>query len=229
MLGFVAFLLAGGKLKYKHCDNSAMVTVPPYALTKPHVDPFSGLSEPSGGPAAQEVERRAQELVNEWLRHYFSGQSFTTKGSDGGDISMSLTLCEILFGTSVPSNPASKPILHTILADRRDGDGEHVGNDRVAFIGQFTWNTLVRVPAQSPASPSATASETAPALRESYQVARRVGDQFAWLVRSIHAQDLAFKGFSNIRVLSGPRPVQSGAWSLVQIVWSANVTWHQAG
>ena len=205
-----------------------MATTPTRTLVRPHLDQLSGLAEVAGAPTASELERRAQELINEWLKFYFSGDPFSTPAPQGPDTLVVHEACEILFGSGSPTDPSTRPILHTILADRRDDDGVRVGGGLVAHTGEWTWNTLVRVHPQMPANPAAISDAETSARLAADQVARRVGDQLAWLLRSRHTQDLAFKGVGQVRVLNGPRRLQSGAWHLSQIVWSAKVHFHLA-
>lgn len=197
------------------------MSIPPRTLAKPHFDALAGLTEPSGSPAPAELERRAQELINEWLRFYFSGNSFNSPAAAGPDISITHQSCEILFDHAVPTIPAAKPILHTILADRRDDDGHFISGGLKAHLGDWTYNTLIRVAPQLPAAAAGTADTNA--LRNANQTARRVADQLSWLLRSAHSQDLAFKGICKLRVLNGPNLIQSGSWIVRQIVWSAQV------
>lgn len=198
-----------------------MSTIPPRNLTKPHLDALAGLAEAPGSPAASELERRAQELINEWLRFYFSGNAFTTPAVTGPDLSITHDNCEILFDHAVPTIPSAKPILHTLLADRRDDDGHFIEGNLKAHLGDWTYNTLIRVAPQLPANATGTADTNA--LRNAGHTCRRVADQLAWLLRSAHTQDLAFKGICKVRVLNGPRLIQSGSWIMRQIVWSAQV------
>jgi hypothetical protein len=202
------------------------MAISPLPLSRPHLDKLSGLAEPVGSPSAAEIERRAQELLNEWLKFYFSGSPFTTLGSNGSTIQITHERCELLFDHAAPTTPAAKPLLHTLLADRRDGEPVSVGNNLAAVNGIWTWNTLARVAPQTPAGESPGTPGTMIAYAPAANLCRRVADQLAWLLRSAHTQDLSHKGIGNIRLLNGPRLVQSGPWFLRQVVWSADVTFH---
>lgn len=204
------------------------MNIPTHSLAKAHLDGLSGLAEPAGLPTAAEVERRAQELLNEWLKFYFSGSAFTSPAANGGTVQVTHEACELLFDHAAPTTPSTKPLLHTLLADRRDGDPVSVGGGLAAVQGVWTWNTLARVAPQVPANAAEDSQGAVNARRTASQLCRRVGDQFAWLLRSAHTSDLALKGLGNIRVLNGPRLVQSGSWFLRQVVWSADVTFHIA-
>lgn len=206
-----------------------MANLPPNELYRPHLDQLSGLSEPGGMAEPEEIERRAQELINEWLTIYFSGNSFATPTPSGTNEYKEFAACTLHFGQSTPESPQDKPLLHTLLADRRDGEGIRVPGNLVAHTGTWTWNTLVRISPQLPAKPGNAAALQTNARLAAKQAAQRIGDQFRWLVQSVHARDLCFKGFSDITVLNGPRPLQAGAWNLSQIVWSAKVTYHMVG
>ena len=206
------------------------MATPLHPLTKPHLDKLAGLAESVGAPGPEEIERRAQELLHEWLKFYFSGTAFTTPTAGGGAATtMHFESCEILWDHATPPLPAAKPVLHTVLADRRDGDPIRVGPNVWKIKGEWTWNTFVRTHPQLPASDAAADPAHDAARFTAFRVARRVGDQFAWLLRGPHTQELAFKGIKNLRLTNGPRPIQSGAWFLRQIIFTANVTFTITG
>jgi hypothetical protein len=199
------------------------MSIPLHPLTKPQLDQLTSLIEPPGVASAQELERRAQELLNEWLKFHFSGNPFATPITNGETMDTSLTHCDILFDHASPPTPAPRPILHTILTDRRDDDGVPDGTGRIVHTGEWTWNTLIRVAPQMPVNPVDASSASTDARHAAAQVCRRVADQCAWLLRSAHVQSLAFKGITHVRVLNGPRLVQSGTWLTRQIVWSSKL------
>ena len=197
--------------------------IPPQDLNHPHLDKLAGLSEPFGSAGEEEIERRAQEILNEWQKIFFSGISFQTPANPGTD-TRTFEHCEILWGRAIPADPGTLPILHSVLVDRRDGDPVRNGAGIWMVRGEWTWNTFVRTHPQLPASDSAATVPADGAVRSSDRLARRVGDQFAWLLRSPHTQSLALKGIGNMRLLSGPRDIQSGSWCIRQLVFSTSVT-----
>lgn len=199
------------------------MTLPLHNLIRPHLDKLAGLAEPAGSAGEEEIERRVQELLNEWQKFYFSGIAFPSLGQD-----RAFEKCEILWGRAIPSKPGTLPILHTVLADRRDGNPERSGDGGWIMRGEWTWNTFVRTHPQLPSGASAPAPERDSAVNTADRLARLVGDQYAWLLRSAHAQDLSFKGIGGLRLLSGPRDIQSGSWCIRQLVISATVTFRVA-
>lgn len=204
-----------------------MNSIPLHPLIKPHLDKLAGLSEPEGAAGPEEIERRAQEILNEWQKFYFSGSSFTTPS--GNDmINRTFQQCEILWGQATATSPSALPVLHTILADRRDGDPVRMGPSLYRVEGDWTWNTFIRTHPQNPGGAEALPVSDAAGL-EADRVCRRVADQYAWLLRGPHIQELAFKGISHLRVTNGPRSVQSASWCLRQIVYTAKVAYHIQG
>lgn len=197
-----------------------------HELDHPHVDFFSGLPEPVNAPAANEVDRRAQELLDEWLAHYFSGVEFQSLAADGSTFGKTYERAEIHFDTYSPGDNAVLPVIHTILADRRDGPGQSVGNGLQFHTGTWTWNTFVRVHPQQPARPADGGDLERSARAKAEQLCRRIADQFRDLVSGPDARDLVLKGIGNPAVLNGPRVIPGGAWFIRQIVWSATVSFH---
>lgn len=197
---------------------------PPHTLVRPHVDALAGLSEPVGSADATEIERRVEELINEWLKFYFSGTPFSTPAATGQpDATKTFTLCEIHVGKSSPSNPAPKPIIHTAIVDRREDEGRQIHGGMKVVSGDWNMSTFIKVAPQAPVESSVSYAGKASASITAAQAARRISSQFAWLIQSAHAQDIAVKGVCNPRILSGPRPVQTGAWEVYQITWAAKV------
>ena len=199
-----------------------MSVAPPHSLTHPHLDKLAGLTEASGSAGEEEIERRAQELLLEWQKFYFSGSPFTSPRSGKTDVIRTFERCDVLWDHSYPSVPAERVIMHSVLADRRDGDPVSVGKGLLKTKGVWTWNTFIRSHPQLPAGAAADTENDA-ARATAFRNARRAADQFSWLIRSPHSQDLVYKGISHIRILNGPRPIQSGSWFMRQIVFSTEV------
>lgn len=204
------------------------MTIPPHPLIKPHLDKLAGLNESGDIAPSEEIERRVQALLNEWQKFYFLGIAFATPLA-AGEESKIFDHCEILWGRATPELPGKRPVLHTQLTDRRDGDPVRIPGGMKKVTGDWTWNTFVRTHPQLPASQFSAASDKDAALETADRACRRVGDQFAWLLRSPHAQELAFKGIGQLRLLSGPRPVQSGEWILRQLIFTARITFRISG
>lgn len=196
---------------------------PIHPLVRPHVDALSGLPEPSGSAGFEEIERRVEELILEWLKHYFSGAPFDTPMPGGGVVSKSLQSAQVFMGRSYPSDQVVAPVIHTFIADRKDDDGRLNSGGSAVVTGSWIMNTFIRVPAQAPADPSAPSSSVSPATLASHHAARRIASQFAWLLRSPHSRDLVMKGVGDPRVVSGPRAIQSGSWDVYQITWSVKI------
>ena len=205
------------------------MTTPLHPLSKPHLDHLAGLSEASGVAGPEELERRAQELWLEWQKFYFGGVEFTTPGVGGAVETRKFTRCEILWDHATPTLPSALPVMHSVLADRRDGDPVRCGPGLYQVHGEWTWNTFVRCHPQLPASAREDDPANDSARLNAFRAVRRAGDELASLLRGPHTQELAFKGLAKVRLLNGPRPVQAGAWFLRQLVYSARVTFYVAG
>lgn len=186
---------------------------------------MAGFAEPLGTAGAEEVERRAQELLNEWFKFYFSGVPFQTPVGSGSE-AKTFPDCEILWGQATPSMPAVKPILHLLLADRRDGTASEVGKNLWRNQGQWTWNALLRVSPQLPVNPGVANVATDVAQVEAERACRRIGDQCRWLLASAHIQELAVKGIGRLKIENGPRVIPAGSWHLRQIVFTTEMVWH---
>lgn len=198
--------------------------IPQNPLTKPHLDKLLGLNEPGDSAGAEEIERRAQEILNEWLKFYFSGDPFNTPDGEGA-ASKTFEPCALLFGQDDPGSPIEKPILHVLLADRRDGEGSRVHGGFMAYDGRWTWNILIRCHPQTPAAPAAADPTADSAKRTAERINRRAADQCRWLLHSSHTQELAIKGIGRIRVDNGPRQIPAGPMIMRQIVFSARVSY----
>lgn len=221
-------MLATYKRKIKVATNQ--MSIPPHPLTKPHLDKLAGLNEVGDNLAApEEIERRVQALLLEWQKSFFSGDPFTTPLAGQPDETKTFVACEILWGRSAPELPGKRPVLHTLLTDRRDGDPVRIPGGLRKISGEWTWNTLIRTHPQLPASrhSATTTQDSAEAIAE--RECRRVGDQYAWLLRSPHTQALALKGIGQLRILSGPRPVAASPWFLTQIIFTAQINFRISG
>jgi len=192
-------------------------------LTKAHVNPLSGLAEPAGGPGEEEIERRAQELWAEWLSRYFTGTSFDTADGSGGLEAKTFAHCAIRFDSATLPVVQAKPLLHVLLADRRDREPERQGGGRWAHDARFVWNLLVRTHPSQPAAPGSPPPDGAAIHAE--RQCRRLADQLRWLLTSYEAQALSAKGILELRVENGPREIPAGAWFLRQLVVSARIRW----
>ncbi len=201
-----------------------MSAIPPHPLLKPHLDPLAGLIDPSDVTQPEEVERRVQELLNEWQKFYFSGVAFSSPRRGQADRTVTFEEMEILWDHATPKKPGLHPILHTVLMDRRDGDPVKVSG-RWQVNGVWQWNTFIRANPQLPASPSAPDPAVDSARATAFRQVRRAGDQYVSLLRGPHAQELVLKGIGRMRVLNGPRPVPAAAWIMRQIVYSAQITY----
>ncbi len=194
-------------------------------LDHAHVNLRSGLPEPAGSPGGEEVERRVQEILKEFLGGYFTGVAFQTPLPGGGSESRTFADCLLLWDQATPPDGLAKPVIHTLLADRRDRDRERGREGYYAHASVFTWNLLVRTHPQVPAADSAVPVDSA--RRSSFRECRRVADQIRWLLLSPHVKDLSLKGITDVRVTNGPREIPSGAWYMRQLVASAHVRWEE--
>lgn len=212
------FLLALVKQK----DIFRSTPMPTHNLIRPHVDAASGLPESLGGASPEEIDRRVDELVLEWTKFYFSGNPFMSPSPGGADVEKTFALCDVFSGKFSLPDLAARPIIHTMILDRRDGDGVEIGGKKV-FQSDFAFNTFVKVAPGAPVDPDDAAVLKSSAGKSAEHAARRVSSQFSWLLQSPHAADLVIKGIGHPRVVSGPRSVQSGAWEVFQISWNARV------
>ena len=200
--------------------------LPTNPLSHIHVDSFAGFPEPAGSPGEDEIDRRVQELLNEWFEFYFSGQVFQTPISAAATTSKAFTAAKVLWDQSQMPNPLEEPVLHLILADRRDGEPVQVAKNLWRHHGRWTWNLLVRVPPQLPVAPAVLRSSPDSAIADGGRVCRKLADNARWLLNSAHLQELAVKGIGHLKLDNGPRMIPGGAWHLRQIVFSAEVTYH---
>lgn len=219
--GTVDFLLAASKQKLQVVG--AMLT----DLTRPHVDALQADGAAAeGGGSGMEVERRAAELIEEWMRRYFGGQPF--EAYDGEPFPWGqMERAEVLWDTATPEqeHPTSEPMIHTMLMDREDGDAQVVPGGQFQYRGRWMFHTLVKAAPQMPAGAGQALKDAATLGAE--RSCRRVADQLAWLLRNpYHAGLLARKGIHELRVLSGPRKISGGAWALRHITWEARVPHH---
>ncbi len=192
-----------------------------HTLTKPHIDHWSGLPEGANPPAPEQVEVRFQILLNEWLEHYFSGNPFTTRLPDGSTAQKSYQHADIRFGSvTMPENP-ERPLIHTIIADRRDGEGQSDGRGCLVHRGVWALHTFVRVHPTQPVRPSLSSTLEKDARRTSEQLCRRVAEQLSALIHGPDAADLAVKGIHDINITNGPREIPAAGWFIRQIVWTA--------
>lgn len=189
-------------------------------LLKPHLDSLAGLNgvDPT---EPEEVERRAQEILNEWLKFYFSGEPFRSPSRGRPDRMVTLEKLEILFDHATSKSPGEVPIMHTVVADRRE-EKVRVGG-RVRMEGKWTWNTFIRASPQLPAGADAQDPKFDSARATAFRSVRRAGDQYVAMLRGSHSQDLALKGLCHLRVLSGPRAVPAAAWIMRQITFETEV------
>lgn len=194
-------------------------------LDHAHVNKGSGLPEPTGSPGPEEIERRVQELLKEFLGSYFNGVSFDTPLPGGGSVTRTFADCVLLWDQATPPDALAKPVIHTLLADRRDRDRERGRVGYFAHTSVFTWNILVRTHPQVPAAGAAEVDDSA--RRVSFRECRRVADHLRWLLLSPHVKDLSMKGITNLRVTNGPREIPSGAWYMRQLVVSGEVRWEE--
>ena len=99
-------------------------------------------------PAEEEVERRIQEILNEWFTFYFAGVAFETKTATPATTMLKTFVdCEVLWNQTAMPQHQTKPVIHSALADftadrcdRRQGYAGYELN--------VTWNTFIRVASQ---------------------------------------------------------------------------------
>lgn len=221
MRGFVSFCL---HLSSSVATNPAVIPTNP--LSHVHLDKFAGFAEPAGSPAEEEIDRRVQELLNEWFEFYFTGLEFQTPDSETTTTGKSFPAALVLWDQTAMPNPLEQPVLHLLLADRRDGDPVQVQKNLWRHQGRWTWNLLVRVPSQLPAAAAVELDSTDSAVKHSGRICRKVADSARWLLNSAHMQELAVKGIGHLKLDNGPRMIPGGPWHLRQIVFSAEVVYH---
>lgn len=196
------------------------MAIPERTLTKPHVDQSLGLPETgANAPGSEEVERRVQEVLLEWLTGFFNATAFTTGGEAGTRI---FTACEVRFDEVTPSIPQEKPIMHTVLTDRRDADTVRITDGMWETKGTWIFTTDIRTNKQMPSAGAGTALPDS-ANNSGDRACRRVADQLAWLLRSSHTQSLSLKGIRRAKVTSGPRLIPSGAYHARLLTFSVEI------
>jgi hypothetical protein len=199
------------------------MSVPVNPLARPYLDRLAGLVEPDGYLREEEVEARAQLLLNEFLKFHFSGQPFQTASAAGGTEAKAFDECGLLFDRASPPQPQLLPLIHVLLADRREIRKSQTSARVEISEERWTWNVLVRTAAQSPVTPGAAADLADHATAEAERANRRVAGQLHWLLRSSEMQALALKGLGSVEVGSAPRIIPSGAWCIRQLVFSGRV------
>jgi hypothetical protein len=195
------------------------MAIPERTLTKPHVDKALGLPEGGSAPGSEEVERRVQEALLEWLAGYFNATAFTTGGEAG---TRTFPACEVRFDEITPTLPQEKPILHTVLSDRRDGEPVRITGGMWETKGTWIFTTDIRTNKQMPSAGTASGLPDS-ANNSGDRTCRRVADQLAWLLRSSHTQSLSLKGIRRAKVTAGPKLIPSGAYHARLLTFSVEV------
>jgi len=194
--------------------------------TKSPINPLGDLPavpHPTTGrePAEHEIERRIQELVNAWLRNYFSGALFMTRSGDGGTVSKVFTECGILFHQAPMPSPQTMPILHLSIVDVRS-DRCDLRAGYHGTMNEVTWNTLIRVATQPDSAPGGTQREHPEFL------CREVADSLRWLLASTEREALSQHGINHVRLVRGPTVVPAGGMFVRQLVWTHR-SYHEIG
>jgi hypothetical protein len=142
---------------------------------------------------ANQTERRATELLNQWLKSYFDGAAHTV----GDFIGQVFPLCEIVFNQAAPGG--GKPLLHVVYASLRPAR-DFVrratvagGEDRKQMTVATVLNIFVRVKNAGEAVIGAEAT------------CREIADLLKMILEHPEARGaLAQKGVHHAKVLAGP-------------------------
>ncbi len=153
-----------------------------------------------------EPERRIQSLIHLWLKFYFSGSPFQTKGSTGASVSYTFVPCEFTYNTdALPRQTnASKPVIHIFTAfrdtKRADYTEDAVGHDD-------DWTILLMPKVRTGSVRADGDKDTDPD-----RLCRKVSDQLVWLLCSCEREALYAHGLHNVHMQGGPALANTGAW-----------------
>ena len=154
-------------------------------------------------------ERRLRELLNAWMKQYFTGTAHSTPTGN-----RTFPAVEILFNQAVlPDNDT--PQMHFVWTQprlRRDAAGirtititkDDATTETYTGVceevhGPLDMQVMLRI------------KESGSGNRSDHAVAN-LADNFQELVRSSERAWLSERGFSKLEILSGPTPLQSAGW-----------------
>lgn len=152
-------------------------------------------------------ERRLRELINEWLKGFFTGTAHTTPTGD-----RTFPAVDILFNqATLPDSP--KPHLHIVwtapkLPQQSYGIATITIPDATTYTGQCDeasgpWDMQIYV----------RVKDSGNGNREDH-LCTNAADNLNELLRSSETATLAQHGFSKVTVLSGPTPLSVAGWKV---------------
>lgn len=144
-----------------------------------------------------DVEGYIQELFAVWLRHYFSGVTFSYRDPAGATAQMTWPRCDLGFEeTAITAEKMERPFIHLYhpLGAQESRCCGFVGQHRMIcdVVVPVSLATLAEMPGQS-------------ALHH----CRSIADHLHWLFRSDERAALAAGGVIRLEPLARPSPVAS--------------------
>lgn len=171
---------------------------------------------PAADVGAEEIERRVQAILDEWLRQYFTGEpvDMIVSGPDGVSPYHTFPKCHLLWNRDTFPKQDHDPVIHWLVGAATEGRCSR----RPGFIGyegEMTWNLFVRTSAQGKITPR---PDQPYSDKEPDHVCRKIAGELKWLLRSPELRRLAALGVSRVRVPRGPDIVSAGQFFMRQLV-----------
>ena len=140
-----------------------------------------------------EPERKSQELLNEWLKSYFNGNTQTISGE-----TLDFPDLPIFFNQTALPITLEGPIIHWLFSDFRNR--ERMESDTIKLVTvEFIFTIYVR------------ASASAVGNQAEFDV-RRIADLLRFIILSPERQRLSQAGIHHIRCPRGPVSVDVPGW-----------------
>lgn len=150
-------------------------------------------------------ERRLRELLNEWLKSFFTGAAHSTPTG-----ARTFPEVDILFNQAALPD-STKPQIHLVwsaptLVPRS------VGTMTIAVPGATTYTGHANeITGTWDAQVFLRAKDTGDGNRAEHACAN-LSDNFSELLRSSEVATLAENGLTNLHIMSGPVPLQTAGW-----------------
>jgi hypothetical protein len=138
-------------------------------------------------------ERVVQNVLVAWLKFYFSGNPFNTRGSDQSLLSITFPACDVGAEEMVLPSPLEKPFIHYYHLSQTEMT--HALSQHDLYVESHRIMVDVTVPVSLPASLDGVLP---------LQYARRVGDHLAWLFRSDERAALSQAGIMRLKIVKPP-------------------------
>jgi hypothetical protein len=186
-------------------------------IAKSPVNSFGVVSDSGASTSLpNEVERRVQDLLNEWTKGYFAGAAVTpvAAGPDGTVADFEFPEADLLWNQDVYPDPGHGPLIHWtvggVVETRVKRRAGYQG-----FDGTLTWNIFVRVSPQADLKPGASQERSS---KKEDHLCRKIAAAMAWLLNSPESRRLSARGISRVNLLRGPDVISGGSSFMRQIV-----------